>query len=111
MNTNYYHKTQIKDGKYLTVAVKETIESEKEIVSVDDTIFIVTHCGAYGQIKIWDGFRYFIVDNQLKYAVNPDFDKVLDLTNANFNISREEISKLHNDIYLKRTQDLYWIEI
>ena len=111
LNYNCYSKTTIRDGKYVSIRVEETVVSEKEIVQVDDTVFKVTHCGAYGQIKIHDGFREFVADNQLKYAMNKDFDKVLDLRNAEFNISREAIKSLHNEVYMKRLNDEYWVAL
>lgn len=123
---NYYSKTEIKNGKYITIRVTEEVISEKEIVSVDDIVFKVIATGAYGQIKISDGFREFICSNpftnyfgeikdrrpkQQIIATCKEFDKVLDMTNAIFDLSPEVMSKLHEDVYMKRSNDEYWIEL
>ena len=121
---NSYSKTEIKDGKYITIRVVETIESEKEIVSVDDTVFKVIATGAYGRIKVTDGFREFTLQNPFTNSFNivkdartkkqilafsPNFDKVLDMTNANFDLSPEIMANLHTKIFIG--SNAYWIEL
>jgi hypothetical protein len=121
---NYYSKSEVKNGKYVTIRVLETVESEKEIVSVDDTVFKVIATGAYGQIKVTDGFREFTLSNPFTnyfgkvedarttkqiLALNPTFDKVLDMTNAVFSLLPELMAQLHHKIYIG--SDSYWVEL
>ena len=123
---NSYHKTVIKDGKYLTIQVVETIESERQIVSVDDTVFKVLATGAYGNIKVSDGSRVFTCHNPFSnhfgkiedsrpklqiIATCDGFDKVLDMANAIFDLSPEVMGNLHNEVYLKRQNNEFWIEL
>lgn len=119
---NSYSRTEIKDGKYITTQIVETIISEKEIVGVDDRIFKVLATGAYGQIKVSDGYREFTLMNPFSnywgkdarttkqiVALNPTFDKVLDMTNATFDLAPEVMAKLHRELYIG--SDAYWVEL
>ena len=121
---NQYSKTEIKNGKYITINVIETVESEKEIVPVDDTVFKVLATGAYGRIKVTDGYREFKLSNPFTnyfgkvedarinkqiLALNPTFDKVLDMTNAIFDLSPEVMANLHPKVYIG--SNAYWVEL
>lgn len=121
--TNSYSKSEVKGNKYITTSVVETIESSKEIVGVDDRIFRVIATGCYGQIKVSDGYREFIMSNPFSnhwglvddrtkkqiLAHNQDFDKVLDMTNANFDLSPTIMANLHNKLFITRKNDEDWI--
>jgi hypothetical protein len=121
---HYYSKTEIKNGKYITINVVETVESEKEIVPVDDTVFKVLATGAYGRIKVTDGYREFTLSNPFTnyfgkvedarinkqiLALNPTFDKVLDMTNAIFDLSPEVMANLHHKVYIG--SNAHWVEL
>lgn len=123
---NSYRKVVIKDDKYLIIHVVETIASERQIVSVDDTVFKVLATDAYRNIKVSDGSRVFICHNPFSnyfgkiedsrpkrqiIAICDGFDKVLDMTNAIFDLSPEVMGNLHNDVYLKRQNNEFWIEL
>lgn len=126
MSVNRYSKTEIINGKYVTINVVETIESEKEIVVVDDTVFKVLATGAYGRIKVTDGFREFTLQNPFTnhwgpvedvrankqiLALNHNFDKVLDMTNAKFDLSPEIMANLHRKLYIGSPNNINWIEL
>ena len=123
---NSYSKSEIKDGFYITTEVVETVISAKEIVHVDDTVFTVLATGAYGQIRVTDGHRYYKMRNPFVWekdsrleskepflAVCEDttFSKVLNMTNAIFNLKPEVMANLHSKVFIPRGNKDYWVEL